>query len=381
MTPSRDWQPAALSPPRLPALDGLRGFAVLLILVYHYVALSPLLDAPVGALPSYVRASLGLTFSGVDLFFVLSGFLIGGILLDHRTSPRLLPAFYARRALRILPLAWLSIGVVFGLAALNAFPLGDALAPWWIYSGFLTNLHLAGHHGWVNDPLIPHWSLSIEEQFYLIFPFAVRAWPQKILSWLGPTLIAAAITSRLAICVFTTDGLFSTHVLPFCRLDSLGAGFTCAWLVRSSSWQRIRSARHWLWIALLSVSASLMVLLKIHAEPGQLSMATWGYTSLAIFYGIILLLVYQPEERWLKVVFTSGWLRLYGRYSYFIYLFQSILAEGLTTLLFRGHWQTDSTLTTWEIAAVPLILLFPAAISWHFFESPFIRWGHRLKYA
>ncbi len=381
MTPSLVQQPRALPPPRLPALDGLRGCAVLLILVYHYVALSPLLNAPVGALRSYLRASLGLTFSGVDLFFVLSGFFIGGILLDHRSSARPLPAFYARRALRILPLAWLSIGVVFALAALNALPPGDALAPWWIYGAFLTNLHLAGHHGWINDPLIPHWSLSIEEQFYLVFPFVVRAWPQKILSWLGPALIAAALASRFAICALATDGLFSTHVLPFCRLDSLGAGFTCAWLVRSPSWPQIRAARFWLWIALLPVAASLVVLLKIHAEPGHLSMATWGYTALAIFYAIILLLVYQPEERWLKSLFTSAWLRLYGRYSYFIYLFQSIVADGLVTLLFRGRWQSDPTLTAWEIAAVPLVLLIPAAISWHLVESPLIRWGHRLKYA
>ena len=364
---------------RVLTLDGLRGCAVLLILVHHGVALSPLLESPVGTLRSYVRASLGLTFSGVDLFFVLSGFLIGGILLDHLNSIRSLPTFYVRRALRILPLAWLNIGLILFLHDIDVIHTVDAPAPWWVYGGFLTNFHLALNHGWTFGPLTPHWSLSIEEQFYLVFPFFLRLWPRQFMAWLGPGLIATALASRLAVCLVTPDNLFATHVLPFCRLDSLGAGFTCAWLVRSTLWPRLMAARHWLWFALLPTTASLAILLKDQYRAPEM-LNTWGYTALALFYAIVLLLVYQPKERWLAACFTAGWLRLYGRYSYFIYLFQGGLSVGLVALLFHGHWHTDLVLAPWEIAAVPVVLLAPAALSWHFLESPLLRLGHRMKY-
>ena len=316
----------------------------------------------------------------MDLFFVLSGFLIGGILLDHLNSTRSLPTFYVRRALRILPLAWLNIGLILFLHGIDVIHTVDAPAPWWVYGGFLTNFHLALNHGWTFGPLTPHWSLSIEEQFYLVFPFVMRLWPQKFMVWLGPGLIATAFASRLAVCLVTPDNLFATHVLPFCRLDSLGAGFTCAWLVRSTLWPRLMAARHWLWLALLPTAASLAILLKEQYRAPEM-LHIWGYTAIALFYAIVLLLVYQPKERWLSVCFTAGWLRLYGRYSYFIYLFQGVLTTGLLSLLFHGHWNPDLTLAPWEIAAVPIVLLAPAAFSWHFFETPLLRVGHRLKYS
>lgn len=363
---------------RLATLDGLRGCAVLMVLVHHYVGMSPLLDAQPGAFRSYVRAALGLMPTGVDLFFVLSGFLIGGILLDHRESPRLLKAFYIRRFLRIVPVAWMCI--LLSIVLYRLTPDRGAAIPWWIGFTFTTNFFLASANHWVLSPLTAQWSLGIEEQFYLFFPWLLREWPRRLVPWLGPGLVTGAMGARILGHVFLPGSGFSFTMLTFCRLDSLGAGFTAAWLVRSAVWPQFRQKRGSLWIALGGLAVLLGVLLKCQFRSPQ-QMNTWGITAMALFYGVTLLIAYDPQESPVRAFFTAGWLRLYGRFSYFIYLFQGMRARPLVMLLFHGRWQ-DTSLATWpETAAAIFIMLVPAALSWYLLESPLLRVGRRWQYA
>ncbi len=362
----------------MPALDGLRGCAVLLILLGHFVGSSPLLDGPPGSRRSYVRFCFGLCGTGVDLFFVLSGFLIGGILLDHRESPRMLRAFYLRRFVRIVPVAWLCVGlsvVLFGFASGRA---GVGI-PWWCGLAFTTNLYLAAANRWILTPLTAQWSLGIEEQFYLVFPWIVRAWPRRGLGWLGPALVLGALGIRVVGYAVAPDRAFAFSMLTFCRFDSLGVGFAGAWLVRSGRAAAILGNRRLLWSLLAGLAIGLAVLLKCqYRSPGQ--MATWGYTAVALFYGVLLLIAYEPRERFVRVCFTAGWLRLYGRFSYFIYLFQVLLARPLVALAFHGRWRDVPPLTWPETAAELVILLPPAALSWYLIEAPLLRWGRRWTY-
>ena len=158
----------------------MRGIAILLVVVWHYVG------APLQAVPGPVALagfrSLRLAWSGVDLFFVLSGFLIGGILLDQRASPGYFKAFYARRFCRIFPVYFLWLGLFFALLALApgftsspAFRhLFDKPLPAWSYATFTQNLVIARWETFGPDWLAITWSLAIEEQFYLLLPLMVR---------------------------------------------------------------------------------------------------------------------------------------------------------------------------------------------------------------
>ena len=153
---------------RIPALDGLRGIAILLVLMYHSVCRGR------SRLPWPVHAAGRLTWTGVDLFFVLSGFLIGGILLDAKASPRYFNTFYIRRVYRIFPLYFLVTGFVLLLYA--RFHLQPAEwhgpLPWLRYLTFTANAVYPG----ITD-LGMMWSLCIEEQFYLVIPFVIRFLP------------------------------------------------------------------------------------------------------------------------------------------------------------------------------------------------------------
>src|SRR5471032_1355572 len=140
---------------RIRHLDGLRGCAIALVLVHHFVA--PLLGNVPASPGAYVAAVLTLSYTGVDLFFVLSGYLIGGILLDHRDSPRLYGTFYARRAARILPLAGLCVAVILAAQRAGLYGAGPAEggAPWPVaaYLLFATNLSMTWASDWGYRPL------------------------------------------------------------------------------------------------------------------------------------------------------------------------------------------------------------------------------------
>ena len=155
-------------PRRIPELDGLRGVAILLVLFCHYV--SSVVNLPIHTFGSRLVILLNLTWSGVDLFFVLSGFLIGGILLEVRDSPRYFRTFYGRRVFRIVPIYalmlmfyWVSKAVARSGPAIAW--LFDKPLPWIAYATFTQNIGMAWVHFFGAMPLAITWSLAVEEQF------------------------------------------------------------------------------------------------------------------------------------------------------------------------------------------------------------------------
>src|SRR6266478_6063614 len=163
---------------RIPELDGLRGLAILLVVLFHFITYS--YHGPSHTALSYFTKLFGLGWSGVDLFFVLSGFLIGGILLDVRESPRYFGTFYLRRIHRILPVyyVWILFYALIFCMPLGWFPATLevsrshlSVAPRYVF--FLQNMaYQQGHFQWVWFAVT--WSLAVEEQFYLIAPPLIR---------------------------------------------------------------------------------------------------------------------------------------------------------------------------------------------------------------
>jgi peptidoglycan/LPS O-acetylase OafA/YrhL len=371
----------AHAPSRIAELDGLRGVAIALVLVHHFVI--PLCGGVIGSPGAYVAAALRLAYTGVDLFFVLSGFLIGGILLDHRASPTLLRTFYLRRFARIVPLALLSVMVILGAQAAGLYGPPEGRAPWsWsVYAFFVTNLWMAGTLDWGYRPLSALWSLGIEEQFYLAAPWLILLVPPRHILRLLVAFVVLAPVTRMVLVAINPDWAFAACLLPFGRMDCIGAGFVVAWLVRDAA------AREWcgqhraaLLGGLAIATAGLAFLTKLGAGNASRPMAAGGYTIVAVFYAFTLLLtLVSPGTLWARLLGFPPLVQL-GRWSYFVYLFQGLMTGLTVGLLFHHRLAIDAPESWLQLAAGAAGLLLAAGVSGRFFEAPLIRWGQRHSY-
>ncbi len=367
-----------VSPPgRLSAVDGLRGIAALLILFGHWVGLGVPVDY--GTPLYFLKRLLWLNSSGVDLFFVLSGFLIGGILIDQRGSPNLLKVFWLRRAVRILPLFALFLGAFALLARAGDPPLVTPnTQPLWAHAAFLCNL-LTAFTG-QNDAsfLASTWSLAIEEQVYLILPLVVLAVPP---AWLGRTALGVILTAPLVrIAVWFLEGnelSAAAHNLPFCRADAFAVGICIAIESRRSEpcWSRMRPTHIFLLGALPGLA--MFWLTRRNEWMGSLLYCAVGYSVCALFYGwaLALALSVPRAAAWLSNL-PLVWL---GRHSYFVYLFHGPVAVLVEHAL--HHWPGGiGQNTAFRLTVSLLVLVASATASMRWFESPLLRWGHRHRY-
>jgi peptidoglycan/LPS O-acetylase OafA/YrhL len=366
---------------RIPELDGVRGIAILLVLVWHFVG------APLGQLPGpaaqWVQRILGLAGSGVDLFFVLSGFLIGGILLDHRTSPRYFRAFYARRLTRILPLYFVWLAVFFVLLA--AFPLftssppvrqlfADPL-PAWSYATFTQNLDMARQETLGPEWLGITWSLAIEEQFYILLPLMIRFIAPVRLPFACAVLILAAPVFRLA---GDLHGIYGGFVIMPCRADSLLLGVLCAILLRRQGVRGfIIHARPGLYGILAALSSGVVASCFLSHRFEQRS---YVLLALAVLYTSFLLLAVTERRGPVTWIVRNRFLRRLGILAYGVYLFHQAI-NGLAHGLILGRQPRFGSLAeiavTLGAVAVTLCL---AMLSWRFFERPLVTWGRSVRY-
>ena len=371
--------------PRIPELDGLRGLAIALVLFYHYF--STTVQYRPRTFLSYFFVPSRLSWSGVDLFFVLSGFLIGGILLDARESTNYFRVFYIRRFFRIVPiyavllLSFLAVRAALGVSAQPTFAwtLAGAM-PLWTYLLFIQNFWMAAAGmfgcGWLSAT----WSLAVEEQFYLTLPSIVR-----FLSHRG--IVACVILGIITAPVFriilfrpAPTGWVASYVLLFCRADALLFGVLCAIALRSAAWRNRIAASYWfpaLFLSLLGVAA---ILTKTGASYASIAMASFGYTSLAALYACLLLFVCTRPRHLLAAVARWRILRWLGSIAYGAYLFhQPVL--GLAFALIRHAQPRIENLSSLAISLVALaVTLGLAHVSWSFFEARLVKFSHRARY-
>jgi peptidoglycan/LPS O-acetylase OafA/YrhL len=292
----------------------------------------------------------------VDLFFVLSGFLITGILYETRDDPGYYKKFYARRALRIFPVYYLFAAIMFlvGLWVTGAHWKWGHLS-FLFYVGYPVALIWPGLALGVLPLHITHlWSLAVEEQFYMIWPWMVARLRNPLVACLWAILLAPPLRWALIAAGLPDRG---PYALLFCRVDALAIGGAIALLLRRGvNLQKLAP-----WVLAFTATAVLSIcLLRGTTMHEDVWMMTVGFSLVAFGYGALLLIAMEHGK-----FFSLPVLRLFGKYSYGFYLFHFPLTTLFEPLKGRLHF-----------AYVPFCLLADlglAAASFHLFEQPILR--------
>jgi len=362
----------------IPGLDGLRALAILLVIPHNLDLLRP--PVPLALYPMVTLMHAG--WIGVQLFFVLSGFLITGNLLDTRGSENYFRAFFGRRALRILPLYYAVLLIAFiivpAFVAVPAETNATRLNQLWLAT-FLINWVQpfgAGVHGFTH-----FWSLAVEEQFYLLWPFLVILCRPMALAWACGAVAIVALGVRIALEAlhFPSDALY---MFTICRMDALALGAAAASLMR------IPRAREWLarfkgrvaLAAVLTLAATTVVTRGLVLDAA--STQTWGYTLLSLGFAMVVLLTALPQSGLPgRILSPLAWrpLRLIGRYSYGMYIFHLPLSVFVAFPLLQRMFPHITTTVGLTYAVIMTVVTFClAAVSYELFESPFLRLKGRL---
>jgi peptidoglycan/LPS O-acetylase OafA/YrhL len=360
----------------IPELDGLRGIAIIMVMVFHFIY-----QSHIGALTfgNTVGGRFGnIAWSGVDLFFVLSGFLIGGILIDNRRSSSYFTTFYARRILRIVPVY---LVILLAYAAFFVIPGRTLLgppSPWYVYATFTENIWMM----WgVSTPRPAFfgiaWSLALEEQFYLTFPLLVHFVPRKHLVKVVAGLAVACSAAR-TIGIYTNriNGYHAYH-LPWFRADALLIGVLCALAVRNDGVREVLSSN----LAILygSGAACLIAIFPMQFDFWTLptpAMAGIGLTLLPMLFACILLAVVLRPGSLMAGALRFPPLMYIGTIAYCTYLIHRIIPHLLNLAIPTLARTPDGYRLIMLSSTVISIVI--ASLSWHFFESPLVRLGRTL---
>jgi peptidoglycan/LPS O-acetylase OafA/YrhL len=367
---------------RIPALDGLRGIAILLVLLRHAVfGVSSVQGIEAhSTITSALLAAGQLTWSGVDLFFVLSGFLIGGILLDARQSPRYFPTFYIRRAYRILPLYFLVITLSLLPRLFRTFAHSTPLIPWWSYLTFTQNFWMAALGDFGPSGIGITWSLAIEEQFYVTIPLLIRKIRTRVLLVTLLAVIVGAPLLRLLLHAWVLHPGMASYVLMLTRADALCIGVVLALLVRNETcWNWLQMNRRLLWSATSFLFLGVAFMTWQSYDALSVPMTTWGFTWLAVFYACILLLAISPSGVFPRML-GCAWLMRLGSLAYCSYLIHVGIMQAIRHPL-KTHFPqfpVASWLTGGLLGIVLTVIV--ASISFRYFEKPLLRRGHRYVY-
>ena len=368
---------------RFPALDGLRGLAVTLVFLEHYAG-----GAHGGRVLTFANAVRLRGWVGVDLFLVLSGFLITGVLYDTRTDPGYFRKFFARRSLRIFP-------VFYGVAAvlLLMTPLVHYAWQWgqlWllVYLGnFAGNWHgslygaTAEGHPMFSVTLSHFWSLCVEEQFYWVWPVVVWGVRDRVrLLWVAGCLCVVALGLRAGFFFWVGPVVAERWImrtLPF-RMDALLAGAVLALLLRgprAAAWLRGSEAVFWMG----AVGALAVFALSPVYDSGWL--LTVGLTAIA---GSMAGLIGMTVEGggWAGWVFGLRGLRALGRYSYGFYVYHLLFRAAWIQLLIWLQARTHSLALAGVVAlGLNFAVTFAVAkVSFDWYEVRFLRWKRRFAY-
>jgi peptidoglycan/LPS O-acetylase OafA/YrhL len=350
-------------------LDALRAIAVFAVMIEHFVH------------EGWIRDALPWGMLGVRLFFVLSGFLITGILMRCRqrlesgslTLRGVLRTFFARRFLRLMPVYYVYLAAAAVLLPYSREHLG-------IFALYAQNFLFAVHPELFAKLFAHFWSLAVEEQFYLTLPALIRWISPRVLPALLLAGIVAAPLVRLTLLLdLKSEAMGAVYALLPCRMDSLLIGVLLAMLMRHPSFREFLTAQsRWIW-RLLAILTIGMIYFNLLGEANPFPTASFGYTWIAIFYATILVLALTQSTSLLARFLRNRWLRGLGVIAYGTYLIHVIVFTIVMTFL-RGrtviHWLFVDLAAAIFSTALSIAI---AQISWLFFEKRFVRRRRRLS--
>lgn len=364
---------------RVPELDGMRGLAILMVLVFHILEVaSPLTK---NSVVIFINRLAGVGWMGVDIFFVLSGFLITSILLNTRSQPRYFTNFYARRILRIFPLYFVIVGGIFiFLPLLAPDTAANTQGSWPYFVLYLQN--------WLVIPLLnlgkfpalvgPSWSLAIEEQFYLIWPALVFVLSRRKMGFLMAGLLAFSLVLRVLIVHFDTTHKYVVHFLYFStitRFDGFAVGALLALAFQSERWKPVVSRFAWPVLGVMSLVVATIFITSDKVSPLDKNyyLNTWGFTLIALAAGALLTVITTgPPQSPFSRIFRSRALSFFGKYSYAMYL----IHYPITLLLFKAlDFGERDNLRIWLIFVVAsfALTILGSLLTWHLIEKPALK--------
>jgi len=344
----------AAAHPYIVQLDALRAFAVAAVMIHHY-------------LPGGWKFG---AYTGVKLFFTISGFLITGILLRARDEAlasdgqriSALARFYARRFLRIFPLYYAVVAVAF---AINLKPARELIV--WLLT-YTLNIHMA-QQGWFEAHFAHFWSLSVEEQFYVFWPWFALFLPRRFLVPAALAMVATGPVYRLSYVLsgYRNMTQISTYISTLSCMDNLGMGALLAMIIHANpqSGARERCVKHW--ILPLAVVATAAV-------------ERWGSVNVTLVIGnpveavAFCGLIYGASRRFtgpLGRLLEWKTFRYLGKISYGLYVYHPLMLElGIFLLGLAG---VSLVRESWLVRLLAVALtLVVASLSWRLMEKPFI---------
>lgn len=359
-----------LSSERLPILDGLRGLAIILVLLHHFMVLEPANHIHAGIIKT---AAFG--GHGVDLFFVLSGFLITRILLNAKGQKNYFKNFYMRRFLRIFPLYYLWLLVFMFLIPflfkempeiaeqIQAYRQAQQKFPW--YFAYGSNFLIALKGSFDRGGLDISWSLAIEEHFYLFWPLLVWFFSEKNLSRICLAVIAGSIGLRTLLWLNGAAEI-QIYVWTFTRIDTIIFGALTAISLKSGPdhfWlKHLRNRSFFYMIAALLVG----MLFSGNLNKSTLIMNSCGYSLIALFFTMLLIQCLESER---NAFLIHPLMKTFGKFSYAMYLFHIPISGVLKAFWIRGGHGLDTLWAQGLFYVLATSLTVTAAfLSWNLLE-------------
>ena len=349
----------------LPHLDGVRGMAILIVTLYRFSKELPT-NTEIGR---FLKTAFAFGDRGVDLFFVLSGFLITGILFDAKGKAGYFKNFFARRSLRIFPLYFFALFLflvvvgwfgpyreMFAQAKTNQFFL-------WTY---LVNVKMSLEDAWCFGYLDHFWSLAVEEHFYLVWPLVIFFCSRRVALLVAFGLALLSAGSRIVFAMVAENGV-APDVLTLFRCDALLLGSCLALLIRGSN--GLQPLLKWSYIVFPAC-----LLIGVGCGISGRRVFTISHTLWPLIWCCVLIwLLNGQRHQAIARLFNLSILRRLGKYSYAMYVFQSPLiplTAGALSVPHLARFVGNEVLANLAYILIMSLLTYGAALlSWHLLEK------------
>ncbi len=297
---------------RLAGLDALRGLAVSLVLIYHLAGATFVPNDSYGMLGKVADGC----WIGVDIFFVLSGFLITSGLIGDRVKPGYYKRFYIKRAFRLLPIYYFALLVFLSLPLIRR--MHPSLGLIFCYVFYVQNLAMATGY-WIRGSA--HlWSLAVEEQFYLVWPWISRRLRDKSLLKLSLAVFTTSFLLRAGLRYFTPIQPWTLYTLTVTRLDGIALGAAVA-LLFGEPWFRGWIARWVRLVSVISLACVVGLFVLIPTGSDNLDAVTYLPLAVSIWAATAVIWIIEFDPAFLRSSRMGKVLQRYGLYSYSIYVF------------------------------------------------------------